>query len=222
MGSIPGDQEHNELDSIRPIFKASSSSSSSPESPRIQSTIKALSLIPHIEGGYYAVTDISTVMVPSPYPPTPLSQGTVDIVGGLQPDFDYYLRRLSTTIFYFLTPTRPQGSFHRNRSRIMHTLHRGRGRYVLIHPDGRVESFIVGNNIKGGEKLQWVVEGGVWKASYLLDAGDGKAGENEGLLISETVVPGFEYADHEFLSRERCEEILPKETAKQLEWLVKH
>ncbi|EHK45081.1 uncharacterized protein TrAtP1_003300 [Trichoderma atroviride] len=211
--------EANTLKLITPTFTPSSSSTT--ESAGVTSIIKSLSLIEHVEGGYFAVTDVSNTFVPSPYPETPLSQRTIDLVNGLPADYDASKRRLSTTIFYYLTPNRPMGSFHRNRSRIIHSLHRGRGRYVLIHPDGRIESFIVGHNVERGEKLQWVVEGGVWKASFLLADGDGQS-NSDGLLISETVVPGFEYADHEFLSQERLVEVLPDSKAKALQWLVKH
>ena len=195
------------------------------ENPQVQATIKALSLIPHMEGGYFAVTDVSEMKMPSPYPAEPLSQRTVALAGGLPADYDPALRRLSTTIFYYLTPNRPTGSFHRNRSRIIHTWHRGRGRYVLIHPDGRVETFVVGPDVEKGERLQWIVEGGVWKASHLVDRdgqGRGQDSDGEGLLISETVVPGFEYADDEFLSQEKFEQILPEDRVKELGWLVKH
>ncbi|KAH6609631.1 hypothetical protein Trco_002977 [Trichoderma cornu-damae] len=212
------DEESNVLKLITPVFTPSSSPD---ESAAVRSTIKSLSLIEHVEGGHFAVTDVSSTTVPSPYPSTPLSQRTIDLAGGLPADFDPSLRRLSTTIFYYLTPNRPQGSFHRNRSRIIHSLHRGRGRYVLIHPEGRVESFVVGHDVERGERLQWVVEGDVWKASFLLADVDGQSG-SDGLLISETVVPGFEYADHEFLTNERLVEILPDAKAKALEWLVKH
>ncbi|UKZ73004.1 hypothetical protein TrVFT333_000643 [Trichoderma virens FT-333] len=205
------------LSSIVPSFTPSES----PESAAVKSIIGSLSLIEHVEGGYFAVTDADSTKIPSPYPATPLSQRTIDLVNGLPADFDYAFRQLSTTIFYYLTPNRPLGSFHRNRSRIIHSLHRGRGRYVLIHPDGRIESFIVGPNIERGEKLQWVVEGGVWKASFLLPDSDDQSG-SDGLLISETVVPGFEYADHEFLSNERLVEILPESKVNVVKWLVKH
>jgi predicted cupin superfamily sugar epimerase len=67
----------------------------------------------------------------------------------------------------------------------VHTLISGRGRYVLIHADEegskkRVESFVVGKDVAEGEKSVWVVEGGKFKASYLLDRAEG-----ERLLISE-------------------------------------
>ncbi|OZA78124.1 MAG: hypothetical protein B7X77_03960, partial [Caulobacter sp. 39-67-4] len=63
------------------------------------------------------------------------------------------------------------------------------------------------------------VEGGVWKASHLVDRdgqGRGQDSDGEGLLITETVVPGFEYADHEFLSQEKFEQILPEDRVKEL------
>lgn len=90
---------------------------------------------------------------------------------------------------------------------------------------------MVGHDIGKGEKVTWTVEGGVWKASFLLQpaAVDGPSGStrggqdnNEGLLITETVVPGFEYSDHEFLSVEKSKELLTATDAKALEWLVKH
>ncbi|WAO97178.1 Cupin-5 domain-containing protein [Fusarium falciforme] len=188
------------------------------ESPSVTSLIETLGLEPHIEGGYFKETDVSVASVSSPYPPEPLSEETLCLTGGLRSDFGPLIRRLSTTIYYYLTPNRPQCRFHRNRSRIIHSLHLGRGRYVLISPDGHVETYIVGHNIEKGERLQWVIEGGVWQASYLLDAEDG---ESEGLLISETVVPGFEYADQEFLSEAGLRSLLPADQARELEWLVR-
>lgn len=106
----------------------------------------------------------------------------------------------------------------------MHTLHRGRGRYVLIHADEdgaekRIESFVVGQDIAKGEKLQWIVEGGKFKASYLLP--DDECGsESQGLLISETVVPGFEFIDHDFLSEKKLKDLVGGEKSEGLKWLL--
>ena len=44
---------------------------------------------------------------------------------------------------------------------------------------------------------------------------------SDGLLISETVVPGFEYSDHDFMKKERLEALVTAEEAKALEWLLK-
>lgn len=103
----------------------------------------------------------------------------------------------------------------------MHTLHHGRGRYVLIHADddNRLESFVVGKNVAKGERLQWIVEGGKYKASFLLPDQEGE-GKSEGLLISETVVPGFEFCDHDFLSPEGLEELVSAPKAQELSWLL--
>jgi len=130
----------------------------------------------------------------------------------------------------------------------VHTLHKGRARYVIIHADevapsnrpsgygseesesgadegklwtgkARVETYVVGQDVLGGEKLQWIVDGGKYKASYLLDTEDGR--DSEGCLISETVVPGFEFADHDFMKRERAEALLTQEQVEEMGWMLR-
>jgi predicted cupin superfamily sugar epimerase len=106
----------------------------------------------------------------------------------------------------------------------------------------RIETFVVGNDIKKGEKLQWIVEGGKYKASYLLpDADDGQT--SGGLLISEvdnypflliftipgarltsaekTAVPGFEYQDNEIMTRQRLDELVGVSKAEELAQLIR-
>jgi predicted cupin superfamily sugar epimerase len=83
----------------------------------------------------------------------------------------------------------------------------------------RVETFIVGQDVLGGERLQWIVEGGKYKAEALLKESDG--GDGEGCLISETVVPGFEFADHDFLKRERFEALLTQEQVEEMGWMLR-
>lgn len=82
-----------------------------------------------------------------------------------------------------------------------------------IREKARVETFVVGPDVLKGERLQWIVEGGKYKASFLLEEEDGAGagGESGGLLISETVVPGFEYDDHDFMRIERLEALVTKE-----------
>ncbi|KAM7208714.1 RmlC-like cupin domain containing protein [Naviculisporaceae sp. PSN 640] len=196
-----------------------------PEEPsQIQTIIRHLNMLPHIEGGYYAETDRDPWLVPSPFPNTP-SSPTGNYIH--RPGFDPLYRNASTSIFYLLTPASPQGNFHRNRARTVHTLHRGRGRYVLIHADEegeskRVESFIVGLDVAKGEKPQWIVEGGKYKASFLLpDVEGGEMTSSGGLLISETVVPGFEFFDHDFLNKAGLKELVGEEIARELDWLAR-
>ncbi|KAL9605418.1 MAG: hypothetical protein Q9179_001367 [Wetmoreana sp. 5 TL-2023] len=160
------------------------------ESPKVQALITRLGMAVHPEGGYFVETDRDSRRVPNPFLP-PDTDDTGD--GDNRHDLT---RSASTTIFYLLTPSSPQGHFHRNKGRTMHTLHKGRGRYVIIHADEktdaktvRVETFVVGQNIHAGEKLQWMVEGGKYKASFLLPDQEGRdqEGSEEGLLISEVL-----------------------------------
>ena len=66
---------------------------------------------------------------------------------------------------------------------------------MIIHADeagddgkARVETFAVGGDVANGERLQWIVEGGKHKASFLLEDEEGGEGSREGLLISEVGV----------------------------------
>jgi len=191
------------------------------ESPQIQEIITSLDLQPHIEGGYFVETDRAPDTVPSPFP---VQESSTSELAPKRPGFEPAIRNSSTTIYYLLTPNGPQGGFHRNKGRTVHTLHRGRGRYVLIHAnepgkEKRIETFVVGHNVAKGEKLQWIVEGGKFKASYLLPDEEGGR-ESQGLLISETVVPGFEFCDHDFLSPEGLRDIVSPEKAEELKWLL--
>ena len=129
-----------------------------------------LGLEGHVEGGFFRRT----------YESSP--SGKVATEGGE--------RFLMTSIFYLLTHQSPTGRWHLNKSDIMHYYHLGDPiEYSLIHPDGRLEKMIMGNDIVHGEKLQLMVPGGVWKTSRLLNLRYGFG------LISEAVSPGFEYAD---------------------------
>ncbi|XXH03966.1 Protein gts1 [Hypoxylon texense] len=209
---------------LKPSFRPGLPEVSS-EPPATHSVIEALSLQPHIEGGYFVETDRDPLLVPSPFPPNPASSLVPQ-----RPGFDPAHRNASTSIYYYVTPQSPQGNFHRNRGRTVHTLHRGRGVYVLIHADEpdlpgggkRIESFVVGHDVAKGEKLQWIVEGGKYKASFLLpdDPATGKE-TSDGLLISETVVPGFEFCDHDFLNAEGLRTLVGAEKAEELAWLVR-
>lgn len=74
---------------------------------------------------------------------------------------------------------------------------------MILHADGEsvrrnggragVETFVVGCDVGKGERLQWVVEGGRYKANFLLpDRDDERGRESEGLLISEVSFSWFE------------------------------
>ncbi|KZT24463.1 hypothetical protein NEOLEDRAFT_1067085 [Neolentinus lepideus HHB14362 ss-1] len=146
--------------------------------------IKQLGLQRHPEGGYFAETDRQTETVPSPFA-------------------DGASRSLATSIFYLLTNEEPNGYIHMNKSVTYHVLHHGRAEYTLIYPTNppRVERKIIGTNAAAGELRQLLVGTGVWKMSRLLPE-DRAADEKDlvGCLITEIVVPGFAWEDHQYLT----------------------
>ncbi|KEF54359.1 uncharacterized protein A1O9_09525 [Exophiala aquamarina CBS 119918] len=195
----------------------------SSESESIQSTIDILKMQPHIEGGYFVETDREQRMVPNPFKDLPPLSNATDKVDTSE------TRHASTSINYLLTPKSPVGYFHRNRGHTVHTLHKGRAIYVIMYVDQprdengrvRVNSFLVGQDLVNGEDLQWAVPGGKFKATFLYpDEDEGQESKN-GMLISETVIPGFEYADHDFLTAEDFVQYLDQEQQEQLQWLLR-
>jgi hypothetical protein len=132
--------------------------------------IEKLSLEPHIEGGYFCRTYSSDLKT--------------DIADGSKP------RCLLSSIFYMLTDDSPIGHLHKNKSDIIHYFHGGSPlTYLILHPDGHLETKILGDDLDNGQQLQLIVKGGCWKATELA------AGEFG--LISEAVSPGFDYDDME-------------------------
>jgi predicted cupin superfamily sugar epimerase len=41
------------------------------------------------------------------------------------------------------------------------------------------------------------------------------------IVTLQTVIPGFEFSDHDFLTTERFEQLVTTEQAKELKWLVR-
>jgi len=131
--------------------------------------IEKLSLEPHIEGGYFSRT---------------YSSALTTHIAGSKP------RCLLSSIFYMLTDDSPIGHLHKNKSDIIHYFHGGSPlTYLILHPDGHLETTILGDDLDNGQQLQLIVKGGCWKATEL------EAGEFG--LISEAVSPGFDYNDME-------------------------
>lgn len=192
------------------------------ETAGTQSLIDSLGLLPHPEGGYYKETDRDIFTIPTTFPHTQAfaSHGD-DSTAGTGVDGEVSYRPACTSIFYLLTTKCPWGWFHRNRGKTVHTLHKGRGRYIIIHQDGSIESFIVGQDVAKGERLQWIVDGGKYKASMLLPVEEGTETLSEQLLISEVVVPGFEFRDNNFMDGQALVNLVGEEKAKSLEWLIR-
>ncbi|AQZ18368.1 YML079W [Zygosaccharomyces parabailii] len=193
-------------------------SSSSPA--ELKKLIDDWNLIGHSEGGFFRETDRSpfSMIIEGCNENAASDPKVTQVDSNDTPEAGKVTRRnYSTLIYYLLTPSSPIGKLHKNRNRIIHILQRGRGQYVLIYPDGRIKSFKVGFDYTNGEVSQWVVPGGVYKASFVLPNDE----FCNGLLISEVVVPGFEYADHCFMSGyEELKALAGEEEAKRLEFLM--
>lgn len=148
-----------------------------------EALIKALNLEQHVEGGYYRRTYQSD------------HRDMVNTGGGE--------RFLLTSIYYLLTNKSPIGHWHKNQSDILHFFHLGEPiTYYLIHPDGSLETVVMGSDPTKGQQLQLLVKGGTWKASHLRQGEFG--------LISEAVSPGFDFADMQLGSRQVLLEQFPQ------------
>lgn len=147
-----------------------------------QALINALGLEGHVEGGYYRRTFESrqTVMIPAQD----------------QQQSDLTVQRFAaTSTYYLLTNDQPIGRWHRNRSDILHFFHAGSPLdYFLIAPNGDYTHIALGSDVAAGHQLHMLVPGGYWKATHLPDGEFG--------LLSEVVVPGFDFADMELATEE--------------------
>ena len=112
-------------------------------------------------------------------------------------------RKSLSSIYYMLTDDSPIGYLHKNKSDIIHYFHSGSAiSYTIIHPNGVLETAILGNNISQGQTPQLIVKGGCWKTSQLI--------EGEYGLLSEAVSPGFEYEDMELASTTTIHKLFPE------------
>jgi predicted cupin superfamily sugar epimerase len=60
---------------------------------------------------------------------------------------------------------------------------------VQLHPIGRSEVVVLGQDLLAGQQVQVLVPAGVWQGTRLM-------GEGKFALLGCTVVPGFDYADY--------------------------
>ncbi|KAF9472122.1 hypothetical protein BDN70DRAFT_844821 [Pholiota conissans] len=123
-------------------------------------------------------------------------------------------RELASSIYYMLTYDRGVGLFHMNKSVTYHVLHQGRAEYTLITPGNppTIEKKIMGTNTAAGETRLLVVGTGIWKRSSLLDEDIRRATtpaqkDNVNCLITEVVVPGFDWEDHVYMYKEQLDRL---------------
>lgn len=170
-----------------------------------------LHLTKHPNGGYFKETDRPSELIDVP---------TLDSEA-----HNTVRRNPSSLIHFLMTCEAPIGKFHTNvTGRTIHILQGGRGVYVLVHPNGELETFRVGFDVAHGERTQWVVEPGVYKACYVVPEkdrdGDNNLSSKDHLWVSEVVVPGFDFQDMKFFSTDTLGSLLGRERAEELQWLV--
>ncbi len=135
-----------------------------------QDWITQLSLVEHVEGGYFSESHRS-----AEHMPTKREGGD---------------RNILTSIYYLLTDDRSVDHLHKNKSDIMHYFQAGSAiTYILVDLEGKLSRVKLGLNLAHGEVPQLLVPGGYWKAAVL------EAGEYG--LLGEAVAPGFDYRDME-------------------------
>ena len=132
--------------------------------------IEKLSLVKHIEGGYFQETYRSTLTINT--------------------DREGSERKLLTSIYYMLTDDSPVDYLHKNKSDIIHYFHVGSPiTYLTVDPQGKLSKFKLGFDVTQGHTPQLLVPKNCWKAAILE--------EGEFGLLGEAVAPGFEYIDME-------------------------
>lgn len=133
-----------------------------------QALIEKLSLVEHVEGGYFSETYRALEAIETP------REGAH--------------RSMLTSIYYLLTDDRPIDHLHQNQSDIVHYFQAGAPiTYILVDLAGNLTKTKLGMAIEQGEVPQLVVPKGYWKAAVL------EAGEYG--LLGEAVAPGFDYRD---------------------------
>ncbi len=115
-------------------------------------------------------------------------------------------RRLSTAIYYLLTPE-TFSRMHRLKSDEVFHFYLGDPVQMLwLFEDGHSQVVVLGNDISKGFDPQVVVPKGVWQGAFLMEGG-------AFALLGTTVAPGFEYEDYEEGSRTELISRYPDEEA---------
>lgn len=141
--------------------------------------VDSLGLLPHPEGGFYKETYRSEL-----------------VLAGDEIVAHFNAERIASTGIYFLLTSENHSNFHRIKSDEMWHFYAGDPLEVYgIHPDGRLEVWLIGDPLKTkGAQFQVVVPAGIWFGSSVVGGGDFS-------LCGCTVSPGFDFLDFELAKR---------------------
>ena len=142
--------------------------------PTAREIIARLGLIPHPEeGGWYLETHRAEETLPH------------DMLPGRYTGE----RRVSTAIYYLLTPETFSHMHRLESDEIFHFHAGGPCEMLHLHPDGSGQVITFGNDLMAGHSPQVVVGRNVWQGMRLLPGAPFA-------LMGCTVAPGFEFADY--------------------------
>jgi predicted cupin superfamily sugar epimerase len=146
-----------------------------------KSIIETLGLLPHPEGGYYIETYRSG-----------------DVVDKTALPRRYDGDRCASTAIYYLLGRGDFSALHRLRSdEIFHFYLGGPVETLIISPEGRATTAVLGTDLERGHRPQLLVPKGSIQGMRPLP-------ETDVALLGATVSPGFDFADFELISREQA------------------
>ncbi len=141
---------------------------------------KLLNLSPlPVEGGYFAESYRSSEEVPQTALPPRYSGG----------------RPFASAIYFLLTPD-SFSALHRLKSDEVYHFYLGDPvTMLLLHPGGESEVITLGQNIKSGQRVQFLAPRKSWQGSFLQSGG-------KFALLGTTMAPAFDLGDFELGDRE--------------------
>lgn len=109
-------------------------------------------------------------------------------------------RTMGTAIYYLLTADPDSFSaLHRLPTDEIYHFYLGDPvEMLLLHPEGRGEQIVLGPDVFGGQRVQFVAPRGVWQGSRLIPGG-------RFALLGTTMAPGFDESDY---TGGECEELV--------------
>ena len=78
-------------------------------------------------------------------------------------------------------------------------------RLLVLHPDGHGEEVVLGPDVLGGQKLQYVVPQGSWQGAMPMGTG-----ADTWSLFGDTLAPAFAYSDFAMGYRNELQRAYPK------------
>jgi predicted cupin superfamily sugar epimerase len=152
----------------------------------IATIVNTLELKPHPEGGYFKETYRSAGAIKAE-----------------SLDAHYNGDRNYSTCIYFLLTSDNFSAFHRiKQDEIWHFYEGSPIRLHMITESGLHSEHIIGKDLTNGERPQFVVPGGCWFASEVVN-------KNSYSLTGCTVSPGFSFEDFELKSQKELTALFP-------------